>query len=660
MTAKLQHHRSPGSALFTGIADGWALARQRLTRIPRYWKRAILVITDTIILSVIVWVALSVRYHDYYWPANWEAALLVAAAPLLVVSALGWTGVYRHVTRYFDHRANARLVASTTLAAILWAVIVFMSGQQGIPRSTILLFGVTAPVGLISCRQLIGWVLLLPASRYAPPVRTDVRTTIIYGAGSAGLQLLRALRESGERQLVGFVDDDPSLWGQYVGGTKVYRPERLYGLIATPGVSQVLVASPRTHRGQARDLMRALKQRAIDVKVMPDLKDIASGRVRLADLRPLKIEDLLGREPVAPDPELLSSSVEGKVVLITGAGGSVGSEITRQIARLRPRQIVVVDASETALHDITSILADKLSKLYEPGLRPKLTPILGSVLNSALMHEVISKHDVQTIYHAAAYKHVPIVEENPIVGLNNNAIGTLTLLRCAIAGNVERFVLISTDKAVHPSSIMGASKRLAELFVQAYAATQPGTVLTSVRFGNVLDSSGSVIQRFRQQLAEGGPLTVTHPDATRYFMSVREAAELVIQAGAMATGGEVFLLEMGDPVRIQDVARIMINMAGLEIKDAEHPDGDIEIAYIGLRPGEKLTEELLINPEAKATRHPRIKCAQEPHLNLEQMERAASLLHYAMWRSDMAAINKILRWLLDGDPIGAASGGSAS
>jgi len=397
----------------------------------------------------------------------------------------------------------------------------------------------------------------------------------------------------------------------------------------------------------------------VTVKTLPALEDIASGHVEVSDLRPIDVEDLLGRDPVAPDFELLAAQVRGKVVMITGAGGSIGSELTRQLLKLGPKTLVLFEVSEAALYEISMEIEElqrRLSKEDESGpvADTSIIQALGSVLDRKLVARTIEEQDVEVIYHAAAYKHVPIVEVNPFAGLQNNTFGTLVVADAAKELGVKRFVLVSSDKAVRPTNIMGASKRLAELILQALAQESPDTIFTMVRFGNVLDSSGSVVRLFRNQIKTGGPVTVTHPEVIRYFMSIPEAAQLVIQAGAMATGGEVFVLEMGTPVKIDDLARTMIRLSGLDVRDEEHPDGDIAVEYVGLRPGEKLYEELLIGENAIGTNHPRIFKTSEPILSYQELMVALERLEDTIQRVDVTDLHDMLRATVEGYTPGAA------
>ena len=615
---------------------------------PRHKKRALLVILDFLTLSAVLWGAMSLRYGVEYWPENWRVALVLLAAPVTAVITFAYAGLYRLVTRYLGSRGHYRIFASVAFSILVWSLIVFMSGQLGIPRSVVMGYGITSALILMLSRYLIGWFLkssgiVLPKFDTAK----ERHSVVIYGAGQAGVELARALSRLPGRDVVGFCDTSPTLWGQYVSGIKVYRPERLGRIIESFNVKEILLAIPSSERNERRMVLKELENHPVAVKVLPSLEDIATGRVAVTDMRPLDVADLLGRDSVPALGDLLSRNTKGKSVLVTGAGGSVGSELVRQVLRQEPARLVLFDVSEPALYEIDIEVRDAVAALRD-GHKPEIVTVLGSVLDAALVSETLGRYGIETIYHAAAYKHVPIVESNPGVGLTNNIFGTEIVAEAAQANGVERVVLISTDKAVRPTNVMGASKRLAELVLQARAAQKSSTVFTMVRFGNVLDSSGSVVGRFRRQIKSGGPVTVTHPEVIRYFMSIREAAELVIQAGAMAKGGEVFVLDMGEPVKIDELARLMIRLSGLEPRDDDHPDGDIAITYTGLRPGEKLYEELLISAQTTGTEHSRILRSDEPSLSSSELKRELDLLRAAIAIRDVETIQSVLMRTVEG------------
>lgn len=615
----------------------------------RHQKRAFLAITDFVVLTAILWLLTSLRYTFAYWPDSWVGHIVYWSGPAITVGAFAHLGLYRFVTRYLGTHGHTRIVAGVTVAVLVWSLLVFMSGQRGTPRSVILTYGLFAVVATVGIRYIVA--RFLRTSGIDLPSFKDggrAHPVLIYGAGQMGVDLALALRRSRDRDVVGFCDSSSSLWGQYVAGYRVYRPERLASTIERMGIEEILLAIPSSDRNERRLVLKQLEHLPVKVKVLPSLAEIASGKVALADLRPLEIEDLLGRDAVPPIGDLLSRDTKNKCVMVTGAGGSVGSELVRQVLRQAPSRIVLFDVSEPALYEIGMEVQGIVAAMPEEQPRPDVVMVLGSVLDGALVNETLRKCAVVTIYHAAAYKHVPIVEHNASVGLTNNVLGTEVLADAAMANGVERMVLISTDKAVRPTNVMGASKRLAELVLQARASVSTSTVFTMVRFGNVLGSSGSVVRCFRRQIEQGGPVTVTHPEVIRYFMSIPEAAELVIQAGAMAKGGEVFVLDMGEPVKINDLAELMIRLSGLEIRSEQQPDGDIEIIYTGLRPGEKLYEELLIGANTSGTEHPRILRSDEPALSLPELRRELELLKAAMTTRDVDTIQAVLMRTVEG------------
>jgi len=475
----------------------------------------------------------------------------------------------------------------------------------------------------------------------------NLRRLLIFGAGTAGVQTAVAMAVSRQFKLVGFVDDDPAKVGRSINGVMVSSAHDIERLVREDEITDVLLAMPHATRQRRLAIVQSLNTLPVHVRTLPSLADLATGRVTVQDFRELDIEDLLGRDPVPPQAELMARDVAGKVVMVTGAGGSIGSELCRCIALQRPQTLLLLDHNEYGLYRIHQEL-EALCRIH--CLDVVLTPLLGSVTHAERMQALCAMHRPNTVYHAAAYKHVPLVESNPGEGVLNNVFGTLTMAMAARDSGVQRFVLVSTDKAVRPTNIMGATKRMAELALQALAAQSQSTFFSMVRFGNVLGSSGSVVPLFRQQLASGGPLTVTHPEVTRYFMTIPEAAQLVLQAGAMGQGGDVFVLDMGEPVKIIDLAHRMVQLSGLSVRDAANPQGEIEISITGLRPGEKLFEELLIGDNPQPTQHPRIMKAQEAYLPWPVLDTHLQGLRTAALANDEAAMRTILAQCVQGFP----------
>jgi FlaA1/EpsC-like NDP-sugar epimerase len=617
-----------------------------LLRLGRHEKRLVLAVNDFLLFNLALWLAMSVRLGELFLPTSWDLFLVLGVAPCIGVATFFQLNVYRMVTRFIGGRGAVLTAAAVGLSGLCWGLVVYLSGVYSVPRSVVLLYPVLATAFIWGSRQAAA--SFLRDAGIALPARFEgkARRVLIYGAETTGVQLLEALQSAGDCQAMAFVDPDPTLRGQYVGGLKVLPPSQIRALVRRLAVDEVLLAMPKARRRERQAALRQLEALKLRVRTLPAIEDVAAGRVTVTDLRPVDPEDLLGRDPVPPDAGLLARNIAGKSVMVTGAGGSIGSELVRQVVHQGPRRLVLLERSEAHLYEIELEAQALLDEVGRPGdRRPPVISVLGSVLDAALVRRTIEQNNVETIYHAAAFKHVPIVERNPVEGLRNNTFGTICLADVAAACGVERLVLVSTDKAVRPTSVMGASKRLAEMALQARAREmegEGGTVLAVVRFGNVLDSSGSVVRRFRRQIEAGGPLTVTHPDMVRYFMSIPEAAGLVIQAGAMATGGDVFVLDMGAPVRIDDLARSMIRLTGLEVRDAEHPDGDIAIEYTGLREGEKLYEELLLGANVTPTEHPRIMRCLEPSLPRHELDLLLVELRASMAMGSAAAIPAVL------------------
>ncbi len=604
--------------------------------LPLWAKRSIVVATDFLLVLFSVELAFFLRLGVYDWSGvRWrdlETALVAAAIALPIL----WSfGCYRQVFRYFEWDSVRRIFHATLLFGAIFGTLVMVAHYPGVPRTVGLIHPPLLLIAIVASR--IGASRLMRGVR---PQRGSRLPVIIYGAGDAGRQLDLAISTSREMEVVALVDDDSRLHGRLINGKRVLPPAALPEAIDRHKVVKVMLALPSASHRRRREILEELVGLDVDVQTLPGIADLASGRVSINDLRKIDILDLLGRDIAEPDPELMGRHIRDKVVLVTGAGGSIGSELCRQILSLRPARLVMVEHSEFALYQIEQELA-ALRKLH--GYQAELFPLLASVCDQRRMADIFGGFRPDTIYHAAAYKHVPLVEQNCIEGVRNNAIGTAVMGRLARQHGVSRFILISTDKAVRPTNIMGASKRLAELFLQAFAAEGGRTCFTMVRFGNVLGSSGSVVPLFQRQIAQGGPVTVTDVNVTRYFMTISEAVQLVIQAGTMASSGELFLLDMGEPVRIYDLARRMIELSGRQVRDEFNPDGDIEIQEVGLRPGEKLYEELLIGESHQTTGHPRIMKANEPFLDWRILEGAIAAIEDAIARGDTLGVSRLVR-----------------
>ncbi len=587
---------------------------QRIAGLPRRKKQIIIATSDVILILCSLWLAFALRLEYIALPRG-ESLWLFVVAPLLALPVFIRLGLYRAITRYLGVQAATTIFKAVVLYIALLALAVFLLDLK-LPRSVLVAHGILTLL-FIGATRLIArhWFnklqLLSQASTYE---RCNV---LIYGAGSAGVQLASALEFSRELRPLAFIDDDPSLRNQLINGLKVYGPESLQDLLTRNTVGEVLLAMPSTQRSRRNEIMRLLEPLPVSVRTLPGMDQLAQGVVKIEDLRELDIEDILGRDPVPADSGLLQMNITGKAILVTGAGGSIGSELCRQILSLQPIRLVLFELNEFALYSIEQELLN-MAQGNKAGHPPELIPILGSVTDQTRLERVLTRFEIDTVFHAAAYKHVPMVEKNPAEGVYNNILGTWYAAQAALACGVGTFVLISTDKAVRPTNTMGTTKRFAEMILQALAARYPErTRFTMVRFGNVLGSSGSVVPLFRKQIHRGGPITVTDPRIIRYFMTIPEAAQLVIQAGAMGKDGDVFVLDMGEPVKILDLAKRMIHLSGLSIKDENNPDGDIEIVFSGLRPGEKMYEELLIGDNVVETVHPRIRRANEESLSLE-------------------------------------------
>ena len=614
--------------------------------LPRPAKRFVALIVDLSLCVLTVWLAYYLRLGEFIsfsgaseWAqgAFWAGVASIGIAlPIFVVS-----GLYRAIFRYSGWPALLTVARAVGIYGLLYASVFAAIGVAGVPRTV----GIIQPIFLllfVGASRALARVWL--GDQYLSILKRASRLKVlIYGAGTTGRQLAAAMANSHEMQVVGFLDDDDRLHGHVLNGQPIYNPTDLDNLVTTLNISDVLLAMPSLTRRRRNEILGQIRVAKVAVRTLPSVTDLAQGKVSISDLRELDIDDLLGREPVMPNHILLAMNVRSKVVMVTGAGGSIGSELCRQIVSVGPSKLLLIEQSEFALYGIHQELEEKLA-----GREIVLVPLLASVQDNERMHEIMSTWHPDTVYHAAAYKHVPLVEHNPAEGIKNNVLGTLRTAQAAAENGVSDFVLISTDKAVRPTNIMGASKRLAEMVLQALATSSPGTKFSMVRFGNVLGSSGSVVPKFRQQIRDGGPITLTHPEITRYFMTISEASQLVIQAGAMAKGGDVFVLDMGQSVKIIDLARRMIELSGLTVKDEQNLDGDIEIEITGLRPGEKLYEELLIGDNPKPTSHSRIMKAHEEFVPWEELEGKLKSLEMALNVNDVGVIRLMMEKLVPG------------
>lgn len=636
----------------------WSKSAGPLLALPRGAKRLLALSIDAALCVFTVWLAFCFRSEDWilFSGNQWFAVIgsLLFSLPIFVIS-----GLYRAIFRYAGWSAFMSVTRAILMYGLFYSMVFTVFGVTGVPRT----------VGLIQPLLLLfavggsrAWARYWLGGLYHRQLRLQVLPNVlIYGAGRAGRQLSSAMVNGHEMRVVGFLDDDPRIQGSVLNGLMIYPPIHLLELVGRLQVSDILLAIPSATRKRRNEILEMLCQAPVKVRTLPGLMDLAQGKVNISDLRELDIEDLLGRDPVPPNHILLGKNIRDKVVLVTGAGGSIGSELCRQILKGHPSSLLLVDMSEFALYAIHQDLLRQATSDPENSLSEiRIVPLLASVRDEDRMREILSTWKPDTVYHAAAYKHVPLVEHNPVEGIRNNVFGTLITAKISAEQGVSDFVLISTDKAVRPTNIMGTSKRLAEMVLQGLAADSSNfrsngssrlkskTRFSMVRFGNVLGSSGSVVPLFCRQIKDGGPITLTHAEITRYFMTIPEAAQLVIQAGAMATGGDVFVLDMGEPVKIIDLARRIVELSGLSIRESHCPEGDIEIVVTGLRPGEKLYEELLIGDNPLPTIHPRIMKAHEDYLPWPELEQRLILLGGALEVNDVPLIRLVLKQLVPG------------
>ncbi len=622
---------------------------------PRFAKRMVVLCVDASLCIFTVWLSYYLRLGEWImlsssgqWQPSWAIGLSLAfAIPIFITH-----GFYRAIFRYTGWSALLTVTRAMAVYGLLYATVIMAISVPGVPRT----LGIIQPILLLlavgASRALARYWL---GGMYRDQLkRAALPKVVIYGAGNTGRQLAAAMSNSHEMRVIGFLDDDDRLHGHVLNGLPIYNPVDLASLTDSLGISVALLALPSISRKRRNEILDQMRPVKVAVRTLPSFNDLAQGRINMSDVRELDIDDLLGREPVTPNHILLSKNIRGKVVLVTGAGGSIGSELCRQALKLNPDRLLLVDMSEHALYSIHTELEQlhiTQKAVHDREFKSRtclLIPLLASVRDEERMREIMSTWRPDTVYHAAAYKHVPLVEHNPAEGIRNNVFGTLATAKMAAEFDVADFVLISTDKAVRPTNIMGASKRLAEMVLQALAALSTNTKFSMVRFGNVLGSSGSVVPRFRQQIRDGGPITLTHVEITRYFMTIPEAAQLVIQAGAMARGSDVYVLDMGQPVKIMDLACRMIELSGLTVRDDENPNGDIGIEITGLRPGEKLYEELLIGNNPKPTSHSRIMKAQEDFITWADLEPKLNALEMALNVNDVNVIRLMMQQLVSG------------
>ena len=623
------------------IADVKSTPQFLQTRLSQFlfdasWKikTPVIIMADWIVFALVSQLAFLVRAIDSgldFTPRNMLLGLLGASISVVALIA---SGCYRLVTRYISYETVGRFSIPLSIAALLYAAAVVLIGAYGFPRSAILIYWILSIMLFIAWRVAVQKILwILAGSR----LQGERRPVAIFGAGAHGIQLLRALKTSGLYRVVAFVDSDTSLHKREIAGHRVFPPDQIDSLIQRHQLAEILFAKPEISRADRGELLRYLERYDIAVKTIPGLSELASGEVSIADIRALRIDQLLSRDMVPPHVDIMAGAIDGRIVMVTGAGGSIGAELVRQIFALKPARLVLFEMSEFNLFQI-----EREIRSYNADASIEIVAVLGNIRDAPLLARVFGDNKVDVVFHAAAYKHVPLVEANVEQGLRNNVFGTQALVEAAEAGGVKLFVLISTDKAVRPTSVMGQTKRIAEMLLQSQAGQSSRTVYTMVRFGNVLGSSGSVVPLFMEQIQRGGPLTVTHPDVTRFFMTITEAAQLVIHAAGIASGGEVFILDMGEPVKIDTLARTMIRLSGFEVRDAANPGGDIGIVHTGLRAGEKLFEELVIGTDASPTAHPRIMRCVEQFLPRPELLAALARLRQVADRNDPAGIRRIL------------------
>lgn len=625
------------------MLDGF---RSRILNIPRIWKRLILVTFDLAALTVAVWVSFSLRLENWSIPTNLDQILVYISAPLVAIPIFVKLGLYRAVVRYLPERAIWKMLQAVTLAIVVWIFAAFlfeMLGRGVLPRSVPIIYWTFASLAVIGSRFAAKW-LFWPSER---PSRSMRPALVVYGAGEAGRQIAHSLRAN--YRVVGFLDDNREIQGREIAGHRVYTPSDMPELIRDYGVKHAILSIPSLATGRRKEIVERLSKYSIKVQWLPGMADLVTGKYSVSQIREVEVDDLLGRSSVPPDSGIIKSMIVGRTIMVTGAGGSIGSELCRMIANWHPQRLVLFEANEFALYRIDR----ELSQRHDLSV----VPILASVTDQRQVVKALREHRVDVVFHAAAHKHVPLLEHNVLEGIRNNVFGTRTVAQAALENGVKDFVLISTDKAVRPTNVMGATKRWAELIVNdaASQAKRTGSQqrFCAVRFGNVLGSNGSVVPLFKEQIAHGGPLTLTDPAMTRYFMSIQEAAELIVQAGALSEGGDVFLLDMGEPIPISDLAENMIRLAGLTVRTDDNPAGDIEIVTVGARPGEKLHEELFYDERSVTrTRHPKILRGKAQHGGdqavIDDLSRDIGRLRDCLDKEDVALARSVLFEVITG------------
>ena len=616
----------------------------QIATLSRSTKTFLLISSDYLVLTLSFWLSLSVRMNQYFFTANDEEKILILLAPILAVPVFFLFGLYNSMTRFSGYQSIRIIFIGVTIYTIFWFLLVLSTGIVNKPYDFLLINWLISIFLIGGTRILVRRILRVPDK--------SPKRAVIYGAGAAGVQLNSAIHYSPETKIIGFLDDNPKLHGLVIEGLKVYSPKDISKLIQKKSVTHVFLAISSLSRSERQIIIKSFSQYPLIIRLIPGLSDLAEGKLSISDLKEVRIEDLLAREIIEPNQELMKRDISEKHILVTGAGGSIGSELSRQILKLKPKLLILFDISEHSLY-----LLER--KLLSKSVDCQINTVIGNVTNQSRLEKIIKTYKVDTIYHTAAYKHVPLVEKNTIAGVRCNIFGTLACCQAAINEKVTSFVFISTDKAVRPTNIMGATKRFAELILQGLAMFHSNnednnTRISIVRFGNVLGSSGSVVPLFREQIKKGGPVTVTDPNIIRYFMTIEEASQLVIQAGTMGINGEIFLLDMGEPIKVTDLAKNMISLSGMSLQDDSNPKGDIAITYTGLRPGEKLYEELLIDNKSENTAHKKIMKAQDKYLDWNTISKHLLDLENHIETEDYDAIKNVFLKCVDGYSPGKA------